>query len=409
MGGGEKMTKQSDEMKQNFWVFVLIGMLLIVTTTGFSRMSYGVILPFMQEGLSLSTSESGLLGTILFLGYLLTVGFSGVLTVRQERKKYCFSGGWLVVAGLCDLVFVTNFWWASVSLFFAGAGSALVYTPLLSIAIGLFPEKRGAVMGLLMSGAGIGMLLSGALPFMLQQFPALGWRGAWLVFAAMTVVVMLLASFILKDPQPSSEKNGTREKTNVWRSKELYMIAGLYFAVGIVYLIPNLYQTSYMIDLGVSNAMAGTVYSVAGICSIGGAPLWGILADRMGVKKALFAALLLSVVGDIIPIEWGSVAGFIVSSVIWGSSLGGVLVLIQMKASQQVSSKYVAAAIGFISVFYAVGQMMGPGLAGWLIEYAGGYATAYRFGAVIFFLCTLLTMMLKPEGVNLKKVHTDIH
>ncbi|OAB40111.1 MFS transporter [Paenibacillus glacialis] len=403
------MTKQPDKMKQNFWVFVLIGMLLIVTTTGFSRMSYGVILPFMQEGLSLSTSKSGLLGTVLFLGYLLTVGFSGVLTVRRGAKKVLLLGGWLVVAGLCGLVFVTNFWWASVSLFFAGAGSALVYTPLLSIAIGLFPEKRGAVMGLLMSGAGIGMLLSGALvPFMLQQFPALGWRGAWLVFAAMTVVVMLLASFILKDPHPSSEKNGTREKTSVWRSKELYMIAGLYFAVGIVYLIPNLYQTSYMIDLGISNAMAGTVYSVAGICSIGGAPLWGILADRMGVKKALLAALILSVVGDIIPIEWGSVAGFIVSSVIWGSSLGGVLVLIQMKASQQVSSQYVAAAIGFISVFYAVGQMMGPGLAGWLIEYAGGYATAYGFGACIFFLCVLLTIMLKSEGVNLKEVHTDL-
>jgi len=406
------MTKQLDERKQNFFVFVLIGMLLIVTTTGFSRMSYGVILPFMQEGLSLSTSKSGLLGTILFLGYLLTVGLSGVLTVRRGAKRVLLLGGWLVVAGLCGLVFVSNFWWASVSFFIAGAGSALVYTPLLSIAIGLFPEKRGAVMGLLMSGAGIGMLLSGALvPFMLQQFPLLGWRGAWLVFAAMTVVVMLLASFILKDPHASatSEKDGMREKTNVWRSKELYMIAGLYFAVGIVYLIPNLYQTSYMIELGISNKRVGTIYSIAGICSIGGAPIWGILADRMGVKKALLAALILSVVGDIIPIEWGSVAGFVVSSVIWGSSLGGVLVLIQMKASQQVSSQYVAAAIGFVSVFYAIGQMMGPGIAGWLIEYAGGYATAYRFGAVIFFLCTLLTMMLKPEGVNLKKVHTDIH
>ena len=106
-----------------------------------------------------------------------------------------------------------------------------------------------------------------------------------------------------------------------------------------------------MKELGLSNAMAGTVYAIAGIVSIGGAPLWGMLADRIGVKTALLAALVMSVVGDILPIVYGTIAGFIVSAVIWGSSLGGVLVLIQMKASQQVQPKYVATAIGFISIF----------------------------------------------------------
>lgn len=64
-------------------------MLLIVTTTGFARMAYGIILPFMQEGLSLTTSQSGYLGTMLFLGYLLTVGLSGVLTIRIGAKMFC--------------------------------------------------------------------------------------------------------------------------------------------------------------------------------------------------------------------------------------------------------------------------------------------------------------------------------
>lgn len=149
-----------------------------------------------------------------------------------------------------------------------------------------------------------------------------------------------------------------------------------------------------MKELGLSNAMAGTVYAIAGIVSIGGAPLWGMLADRIGVKTALLAALVMSVVGDI------TIAGFIVSAVIWGSSLGGVLVLIQMKASQQVQPKYVATAIGFISIFYAVGQMIGPVLAGGLIEYAGGYISAYGFGAVMFFLCVLLAMMIQSKEVQ---------
>ncbi|KPN97702.1 MFS transporter [Lysinibacillus sp. ZYM-1] len=385
---------------KKFWVFVLTGMLLIVTTTGFARMAYGIILPFMQEGLGLTTAQSGYLGTMLFLGYLLTVGLSGGLTMRIGAKSVLLVGGGAVVLGLVGLVFATNFWWAAITLFYAGAGSALVYTPLLSIAISLYPKKRGLVMGLLMSGAGIGMLLSGLLvPLLLQYFPTLGWRGAWLTFAVLTQLVVLLAFWAIKQPR-SAEKDTVQEKTTSWRSKQLYIIAGMYFAVGLVYLIPNLYQTSYMKSLGLSNELAGSVYAIAGIVSIGGAPFWGMLADKIGVRKALTSALLLSVAGDLVPIMLENIGGFILSSIIWGSSLGGVLILIQMKASQQVSSQYVASAIGFISIFYAAGQMMGPGLAGWLIEYFGGFPVAYWFGATIFFLCILLVFPLTTDSTE---------
>ena len=40
-----------------------------------------------------------------------------------------------------------------------------------------------------------------------------------------------------------------------------------------------------MKSLGLSNGLAGSIYAIAGIVSIGGAPFWGMLADRMGVKK----------------------------------------------------------------------------------------------------------------------------
>ncbi len=81
------MNSQLKKERQHFWMFVLTGMLLIITTTGFARMAYGIILPFMQVGLSLTTTESGLLGTMLFLGYLLTVGMAGILTLRIGAKK----------------------------------------------------------------------------------------------------------------------------------------------------------------------------------------------------------------------------------------------------------------------------------------------------------------------------------
>ena len=379
----------------HFWIFVLTGMFLIITTTGFARMAYGGILPFMQEGLQISTSQSGMLGTIIFLGYLLTVGTSGILTIRLGAKSVLLIGSWLVVISLIGLAFVSSFWIAAIFMLCSGAGSALVYTPLMSITVGWFPEKRGTAMGLLLSGAGIGMLFSGIIvPYIVRAFPEYSWRSSWLLFGVITCIVVFFASIVLKNPEVTEDEGERNNKSFLWKTKELYIIAWMYFIIGVVYLIPNLYQTSFMIDNGISAPISGTVYAIAGMFSIVGAPVWGLISDRIGIKKTLCIALLLAVIGDMIPIIFGHIIGFIMSAIIWGSSLGGILLLIQVAASKQVSPKYVSMAISFISVFYAVGQMIGPGLAGWIIG-ESGYTTAYGLGAFGFFMCICLGLRIK--------------
>ncbi|PFU42010.1 MFS transporter [Bacillus cereus] len=379
----------------HFWIFVLTGMFLIITTTGFARMAYGGILPFMQEGLQISTSQSGMLGTIIFLGYLLTVGTSGILTIRLGAKSVLLIGSWLVVISLIGLAFVSSFWIAAIFMLCSGAGSALVYTPLMSITVGWFPEKRGTAMGLLLSGAGIGMLFSGIIvPYIVRTFPEYSWRSSWLLFGVITCIVVFFASIVLKNPEVTEDEGERNNKSFLWKTKELYIIAWMYFIIGVVYLIPNLYQTSFMIDNGISAPISGTVYAIAGMFSIVGAPVWGLISDRIGIKKTLCIALLLAVIGDMIPIIFGHIIGFIMSAIIWGSSLGGILLLIQVAASKQVSPKYVSMAISFISVFYAVGQMIGPGLAGWIIG-ESGYTTAYGLGAFGFFMCICLGLRIK--------------
>ncbi|MGF2641862.1 MFS transporter [Bacillus cereus] len=386
--------------ESHFWIFVLIGIFLIITTTGFARMAYGIILPFMQEGLHLSTAQSGMLGTILFLGYLLTVGTSGIFTIRFGAKSVLLIGSWFVVISLMGLAFVSSFWIVAFCMLCAGAGSALVYTPLMSITVGWFPDKRGTVMGLLLSGAGIGMLFSGIIvPYVVRTFPEYSWRGAWFLFGVITCIIVFVASVVLKNPEVTEDEQKMSNKSFLWKTKELYIIAWMYFIVGVVYLIPNLYQTSFMIDSGISASISGTVYAIAGIFSIVGASVWGFISDRIGIKKSLCSALLLAIIGDMAPMIFGNITGFIVSAIIWGSSLGGILLLIQVAASKQVSPKYVSMAISFISVFYAVGQMIGPGIAGWVIG-RSGYALAYVLGAFGFFMCICMGLCLKRGNLT---------
>lgn len=64
----------------------------------------------MQEGMNFTTTQSGYLGTMLFLDYLLIVGISGILTTHISAKNVLLAGGACVILGLIGLVFVANFW-----------------------------------------------------------------------------------------------------------------------------------------------------------------------------------------------------------------------------------------------------------------------------------------------------------
>lgn len=392
------MNSQSINRKSNFWVFALTGMLLIVTTSGFARMSYGAVLPYMQKDLGLSISQAGLVGTIMFLGYLVTVGLSGVLAIRWGAKSVLLIGGSGVLVSMLGLASASSFLMICMFMFISGAGSALVFTPLMSVMIGWFPKKRGTALGIILSGAGIGMLLSGILiPFIMNQFSVLGWRAVWICFGIISLAVLIIAVITLKNPS-TVNRTGEKENKPQWlKNRELTKIALLYFMLGVAYLIPNLYQTSFMLERNFSGQMAGLVYAIAGVFSIVGGPIWGSISDKVGAQKTLLAAWIFAVAGDLIPVIFTNLGGFMASAVIWGSSIGGLVTLIQVKASQQVSQKYVSAVIGFISVFYAVGQMIGPGISGWIIEHIGGFPSAYGFGALIYTLGIALTIFLKKE------------
>lgn len=388
--------------KRYLYIFIFLGMGLLITTTGFGRMAYGVILPFMQADLGLTTMEAGMLGTYLFLGYLVTVGLSGVMTRKLGAKNTIVIGNIAVLIGLVCLIIVSSYLFAAISVFLLGLGSALVFTPLMSLVVTSFPDKRGMVMGFLMSGAGIGILLSGLIvPVVVTVFSEEAWRYAWFIFALITLAILLLTLLFLKDLSTKEKSSVSKELSDkTWRSKPLYLLASIYFLVGLVYLVPSLYQTSYLIQLGMAESLAGSIYSFAGFVSIFGPPLWGWIADRFGMKQALITVLLLSAFGSFIPVIQTSPLSFTLASLIWGTSLGGTLVLIQLQVAKLVKPPYVALAISFISVFYGVGQMIGPGFSGWIIDHFSTFSAAYLFSLSGFLICTFLSLFLPSNKIK---------
>lgn len=77
-------------MKKHYvWVIAWTGALVVLLAHGFGRMSYSVILPPMKEGLSLTYTQVGLIGTGNFIGYLClaVIGRGSLLPVLEQEKS----------------------------------------------------------------------------------------------------------------------------------------------------------------------------------------------------------------------------------------------------------------------------------------------------------------------------------
>jgi len=75
------------------WIIAFTGTLVLLLTQGFARMSYSVILPSMKDGLLLTYTQIGLIGTANFIGYLTLAVVGGFLdTTGTFTEGFILSG-----------------------------------------------------------------------------------------------------------------------------------------------------------------------------------------------------------------------------------------------------------------------------------------------------------------------------
>jgi len=395
--------------RRRMWLYALTGMMLMIATTGFARMSYGVLMPYLQAGLRLSHAQAGLLGTCISLGYLLIVIAAGMFASRWGQKRVITAGASIVTFSLFGFSFVPAFGWAIPIAILAGVGSAMTFVPLTSYMITAFPQRRGLIMGLLLSGPGLAMFISGSIvPIQEAWFHHFSWRDSWLFFAMFSMIAALSAVLVLKESKSSAvSKSAVRDQASrgpggkaTYRNKEVLKIALLYFCVGVAYLIPILFQTGYMLHAGIPSKLAGLAFAVAGFFGIMSGPILGGFSDWLGRQAVVIMAMCMAVLGTLLPVLWPGAVMFLLSAALLGST-GGLIALIQAAVSEQVDANELPVAVGLITFFFATGQIIGPGLAGWIIEAGDRFSNAYLLSSALYVIglgiCIRVKFVKRPS------------
>ncbi|WP_305042465.1 MFS transporter [Geoalkalibacter sp.] len=394
------------------WVIVFTGILTLFACLGLARFAFGMLLPAMGAGLKLGYDQMGYISTGNFAGYLLSVALAPLL-IRLLRPRLLIVCGLLLIA-LCMLAISRgqDFFTVAALYFFVGMGSGFANIPVMVLVSHWFRrERRGRAAGLMVMGSALGIVFSGFLiPRLNLALGPEGWRTGWLVLGLIALGVSLIAAILVRnDPtelglEPVGRKTELPPQALVPKNppgagRILLELGLLYLLFGATFMIYGTFiVTSLVVEHGIAEARAGLFWSWVGGFGLLSGVLFGTLSDRIGRKGGLMLVFAVQTAAYLLAGANLGTPALMLSVVLYGLVAFAIPTIMAAAVGDYLGLSRAAAAFSTITVFFAVGQTLGPGAAGMLAETMGTFRVSYLIAAVLTGAGVLLAARLpKPH------------
>lgn len=278
------------------------------------------LLPSIQETFGLSDGELGLIPSATQLGYAAAILLISPLGDVMRRRSLIGYLSILLTLSLFSVFLAPSFIVLMVAFFIVGLG-ANITQQLLPIGASLAPpERKGAVMGTLMTGLTTGILLSRVVSGSIAEY--FGWRSVFLIAGLLAAAFGILLRRNLPDNAPKASLSypaliasmfGLVRKHRLLR--ESVLTGALWFAAfNALWATLAIHVTDAPFSYNVQQA---GLFGLVGMAGIVGAKLSGRLVDRLGAARIITAALGLVVTSFVVLAIWGdSLVGLIVGIIL---------------------------------------------------------------------------------------------
>ncbi len=376
------------------WVIVFIGMLSIFVGLGLARFGYTPILEPMRDALQLTYTHMGMIASANFLGYVILSPFVGYFASKYGSKRVAAISLFFTSITMILTGFVNSFLQAAFLRFLTGAGSAGVNVSIVGLASKWFGvERRGLALGIINAGSSVGIITVGfAIPAIAASFPE-GWRIGWLFMGVVGLAVTVLSLFLKESPEKAVSSAGVLGITAVYRSSALLKLGLVYTLFGLSYIIFATFYASHLVNLGFDIAMAGYFWSFVGFFSIFSTTFWGAVSDRIGRQKGLAIVYLLLGTSILVFGISSSLPGLLLGTAMAGAVIFAIPSIVQAYCGDIAGGEAAAAAIGFVTLFFGVGQMIGPSIGGYLADLTGNFVATLTFAGVTAITGGILTLL----------------
>ncbi len=336
---------------------------------GVGRFAYALVLPDMLSALDLGVKQAGFLGSANTGGYLLGAFVSHRVLGALGYRRGFYLAAFLQCLTLLLLVTAPPFWLMAALRLAQGVLGGFVFVG--GAALIMAAGGRALGLGLYFGGVGLGIVISTAV------LPLAGdWRTAWMWLGVLGLVLAIaaLAAWprLVEPAPPATGAEGSI--VAIWPALLSY---GLYGAGYIAYMT---FVTSHL------SVATGPFWVVLGAGAMLNGPLWGPLTSRLHGSLAHVVVLLVLTAASLPPLV---AAAPFVSALFFGLSFLGVITAITELIRERLPVGAWPRAVALSTAAFAVGQAVGPALAGAVGEALGGTAGEVRValysGSVLLF------------------------
>jgi MFS family permease len=286
-----------------------------------------------------------------------------------------------------------------------GLGSGASNVPIMGLMSAWFGQRwRGMAAGIAVAGSSLALIVTGPLvPRLLASLPTTGWRVSWYLFGGSSLLLALLAALALRNHpsdmglaplgEPQARQGGLRLPPSgltwgsVYRSSVVWHLGAVYAAFGFSYIIYMTFFIRYLVgEVGYTRQAAGNLFMVMGWFSLGCGLIWGGLSDRIGRKPALILVYLIHALAFSLFVLWPQRTGTALSAALFGLTAWSIPAIMAAVCGDVVGPRMAPAALGFVTLFFGVGQALGPGVAGALADLSGSFHSSLLLAAGVALL-----------------------
>jgi MFS family permease len=363
------------------WVIVAVG--IVVTCIGLGAMlSLSVFLQPMSEAMGWSRTGISMAALLNFLCMGAGAFAWGALSDRFGARAVVLSGGVLLGLGLVTASRAATL--GQFQLLFGvlvGLAAGSLYTPMTAVTTRWFVQHRSLAVALVSAGLSLGS--STAAPLARWLSTNYDWRFAMLVLGDLAWLVIVPAALLVRNPPVPTSATAPamtavadgRELTaaQAFRTPQFATIALTFFACCAAHSGPIFHMVTNAIDHGLPVMTAATVLSAAGLASLGGKIVCGLVADQVGAKRVLVAGLALQAVAISLYLVTRETASFYAVAAMFGFAYGGVMPLYAILVRDYFGDRIMGTVFGAVAFTSTIGMALGPWAGGWLYDAFGTY------------------------------------
>lgn len=372
------------------WVIVFAAFLSMLTMFAVAY-SFGVFVkPMTAEFHSSRAAISAVFSITAFI-YFLFGAAAGHISDRIGARPMIVASALFMGIGLLLTSRINHMWLSYLTYGVAvGIGVACGYVPMVAVVSGWFVHRRNTALGIAVSGIGFGTIVGA--PLAAKCIPLYGWRGTYVLFGVLSTSLLLLVAALAKRSPIARSKSGP-STGEALRTPAFMLLYTSSFLCSVPLFVPFVFLPVFARDLGVSAVASAALIGVIGVASVCGRLGLGALADRLGLVGLYLFCFLLQALSYAIWLGAHSYVTLVIFALVIGTGYGGYVALAPAVLAEFFGTGNLGALVGALYTSNAFGTLIGPPLAGFIIDHTGVYRWAI---AAALAMATAAFLVLLP-------------